>query len=384
VPLRDPLVPQQPAGPLPAGRDGGAPYTRVRPVRPSAPPLELDPDAPTLVLAGDGAAGGPLPDGAVLVAEPSSGRWAGSLRSGAWLLGAATTGARPDLLPRQVVVLGRPTLHRAVQRLLGDDRVRVHAVPGHGRTWWNDTAFDVVDVGSLPPGTWGDRGFAERWRDADAAASAALDAGLDADPVGGMRLARDVVAALPARAQLVLGPSSPIRDVALCAVPRDVRVLSNRGVAGIDGVVSTAVGAALAHDGPTVALLGDVTLLHDATGLLCGAGERRPDLTLVVANDDGGSVFTLLEQGAPEHADTFERVFGTPHGADLESLCRAYRVPHVRLDDAAGIADAITEPGLRVVEVPVDRAHRRDGHAALRTRIETALAPADAGTRLAG
>ena len=96
-------------------------------------------------------------------------------------------------------------------------------------------------------------------------------------------------------------------------------MLANRGASGIDGTVSTAVGAALAHGGgPAYALMGDLTFLHDSTGLVIGPGEPRPDLTIVVVNDDGGGLFTLLEQGAPEHAAVFERVFGTPHGADLQ------------------------------------------------------------------
>src|SRR3546814_7566819 len=88
--------------------------------------------------------------------------------------------------------------------------------------------------------------------------------------------------------QLLLGASNPVRDAALVSYPKPaVRVLSNRGVAGIDGTVSAAVGAALAYEGGrTVPLMGDLTFLHDASGLLIGTGEPRPsDLTLVVAND---------------------------------------------------------------------------------------------------
>src|SRR5205823_13178841 len=109
---------------------------------------------------------------------------------------------------------------------------------------------------------------------------AAVDAALDTEPaLTAARLARDLVAALPAGALLVLGSSTPVRDVDRLAVPRgDVAVLANRGVAGIDGTVSTAPGAALVHDGPAVALLGDLTLLHDMQGLLTGEGEPRPDL----------------------------------------------------------------------------------------------------------
>jgi 2-succinyl-5-enolpyruvyl-6-hydroxy-3-cyclohexene-1-carboxylate synthase len=182
------------------------------------------------------------------------------------------------------------------------------------------------------------------------------------------------VAALPPGAQLVLGSSNPVRDVALAAVPRpDVTVLANRGVAGIDGTVSTAVGAALAHDGPAYALLGDLTFLHDTTGLVIGPDEPRPDLTLVVLNDDGGGIFGLLEQGDPVHAAAFERVFGTPHGVDLAALCAATGTGHV-LVELPDLAEALVPaPGLRVVEVRADRRELRDGHAGLRAAIEAAL-----------
>jgi 2-succinyl-5-enolpyruvyl-6-hydroxy-3-cyclohexene-1-carboxylate synthase len=380
VPLREPLLPPaDDTGDFPAGRPAGRPWTDVRPARSTLPPLKLDPALPTLVVAGDGADGRDVPADVPVLAEPSSTLWGSSVRTGAWLLGAALSGAAPDLLPRQVVVLGRPTLHRSVQEALSDSRIRVFAVPPSARPWWNDTQASVVQVGALPPSPWGDKGFAARWRRADETVQRALDDALDADPVGGMRLARAVVRAAPTGSLLMVGPSSPIRDVALAAAPRpDVTVLSNRGVAGIDGVVSTAVGAALAHtDGPSVAFVGDVTLLHDAGGLLLGPREPRPDLTLVVPNDDGGSIFTLLEQGAPEHARSFERVFGTPHHADLSALCRAYGVAHRRLTDLDSLPDAVRGKGIRLIEVPVDRTARRTGHAALhRTLVASLTTPA--------
>jgi len=148
-------------------------------------------------------------------------------------------------------------------------------------------------------------------------------------------------------------------------------VISNRGVAGIDGTVSTAVGAALAHDGRTIALMGDLTFLHDASGLLIGPGEPRPrDLTIVVANDDGGGIFELLEQGDPQYAGVFERVFGTPHGMDLAALCAAYRIPHRRVDTDE-LAKALTghADGMRVFEVTTDRSGLRDLHAHIRSAI---------------
>ena len=126
-------------------------------------------------------------------------------------------------------------------------------------------------------------------------------------------------------------------------------VLANRGLAGIDGTVSTAIGVALAARGAgrgvVRALLGDLTFLHDVGGLLRGPLEPEPDLQLVVANDDGGSIFATLEHGAPEHAAVFERVFGTPHGADLAALCAGYGVRHVLVRDAEELAVALATPG---------------------------------------
>jgi 2-succinyl-5-enolpyruvyl-6-hydroxy-3-cyclohexene-1-carboxylate synthase len=201
-----------------------------------------------------------------------------------------------------------------------------------------------------------------------------LDAALDKGTPRGLRLARDLIAALPAGAQLVLGSSNPVRDVALAAVPRaDVTVLSNRGVAGIDGTVSTAVGAALAHPGPAYALLGDLTLLHDTTGLLIGPDEPRPDLTFVVLNDSGGGIFSLLEQGAPAHAASFERVFGTPHTTDLRALAAAFGAAHV-LADGPLAQDLGPARGLRLLEVRAERGTLREGHAALRAAVRAAVA----------
>jgi 2-succinyl-5-enolpyruvyl-6-hydroxy-3-cyclohexene-1-carboxylate synthase len=211
-----------------------------------------------------------------------------------------------------------------------------------------------------------------RWATADKAAAAALDTALDTGPAG-MRLARSLIGALADGTQLVLGSSNPVRDVSLAAAPRHgVVVRSNRGVAGIDGTISTAVGAALAHGGPTVALLGDLTFLHDTTGLVIGPDEARPDLTIVVLDDRGGGIFHLLEQGAPEHAAAFERVFGTPHTVDLAALCAAMGVPH-SYADPSDVAEHLGGPGVRVVQVRAERSTLRDAHATLRARVAAAV-----------
>jgi 2-succinyl-5-enolpyruvyl-6-hydroxy-3-cyclohexene-1-carboxylate synthase len=152
-------------------------------------------------------------------------------------------------------------------------------------------------------------------------------------------------------------------------------VRSNRGVAGIDGTVSTAIGAALAIDrvsgGRTVALIGDLTFVHDASGLLIGPTEPTPQrLTIVVSNDNGGGIFELLEQGDPRFSDVSSRIFGTPHDIDVGGLCRAYHVDH-RQVEADGLAAALDDPftGMRVLEVKADRSSLRRLHASIKAAL---------------
>jgi 2-succinyl-5-enolpyruvyl-6-hydroxy-3-cyclohexene-1-carboxylate synthase len=99
-----------------------------------------------------------------------------------------------------------------------------------------------------------------------------------------------------------------------------------------------------------------------------GPEEERPDLTIVVVNDDGGSIFALLEQGDPSYAGSYERLFGTPHHVDLASLCAATRTAHWRVDSLPELRQALASPngGIEVVEAVVGRADRRELDAAIR------------------
>ena len=248
---------------------------------------------------------------------------------------------------------------------------------GPGR--WADparTATDVVSgvrlAGRARSGSW-----LGSWQRADAAASRAADEILDAAALSEPGLARDLAAALPDGALLWAASSLPVRDLDRHMAPRDgLRVLASRGASGIDGLVSSAMGAALAHaaagGGPAFALLGDLAFLHDAAGLALGPDEARPDLCLVVVNNDGGGIFSTLEQAAFEAP--FERVFGTPHGAGLDHYARAAGLPHLLLERTADLPEALgaAPGGLRIIEARTDRA----GQAALRARLAEACAAA--------
>ncbi len=320
-----------------------------------------------------------------LLAEPSSGARTGPNALGAYqyLLGspAFVAGHRPDV----VVSAGRPGLSRAqlgyLKGLASPDSAGRHVVIAQGPGQWADPARTATDVaaavrlvgaGGEPAGS----AWLHSWRTADAAARAAASAILDAgDTVSEPRLARDLAASLPDGALLWAASSLPIRDLDQQMAPRTgLTVLANRGASGIDGLVSAAAGAALAHQrgggGPAVALLGDLAFLHDAPGLFLGPDEPRPDLVLVVASNDGGGIFSQLEPaGFPE---SFERVFGTPHGGALKQVAEAAGIPAVTLDRAAGLDSALDGKGIRVVEV---RTSRADG-TTLRQQLRTACTAA--------
>ncbi|CAA9256386.1 MAG: 2-succinyl-5-enolpyruvyl-6-hydroxy-3-cyclohexene-1-carboxylic-acid synthase [uncultured Blastococcus sp.] len=383
--FREPLLPDdeaaEPAGPW-VGRPGGAPWTDGG--QPSlVQPLDRGP-ARTLVVVGDGPGrlGALVADlaadrGWAVVAEPSSGAWSASVRGGALLLGvpAWLGGHRPE----RVLVVGRPTLSRPVSALLADPEVRVETVSATAR--WADAARSTSLVGGPPsaPGRLpgevpAETAWAVAWRNSAARVGAAVDAALDG-PSGltAARLARDVVAALPSGALLVLGSSTPVRDVDRLAVPRaDLTVLANRGVAGIDGTISTAIGAAAVHGGRAFALMGDLTFLHDLTGLLVGDGEPAPDLTVVVPDNDGGGIFAQLEPGADRHARDYRRVFGTPHGRDLVAVAEALGWAATRLDSAEDLSAALALGGPRVVVVRTDQR----AEAVLATELRAAAAAA--------
>ena len=227
----------------------------------------------------------------------------------------------------------------------------------------------------VPDDPAADHGWLAEWKTADAERARELDAFLAARPgLTPHEVAGAVAQALPPRGLLFVGASNPVRDLDLMVPRYDVGdrrlVIGNRGLAGIDGSVSTAVGAALGRPSTTraFALLGDVTFLHDSNGLVLGPHEPRPDLTLVVVNDDGGSIFASLEQGAPAYADSFERLFGTPHHIDLASLCAATRTPHWQVDNLPELRHALANPagGVEVVEAVVRRDDRRELDAAIR------------------
>ena len=387
-------VPRSPAGTTLPGSSGAVPAAGASGVRPAAQTWLPD-AARGVLICGDDT---PDPDGLVaaaeaagwpVLAEPSSGARTGrgALTAYPYLLATADFVAAHQ--PEVVVTAGRPGLSREQAAFVRHAARHVVIAQGPGR--WADvarTASMIIQAGPAggPAGDPAagaralrlggrrrDPGWLESWLRADAAARRAADAVLDgtqhdAGPSRGdlsePRLARDLAAALPDGALLWAASSMPIRDLDHHMLPRaGLRVLASRGASGIDGLVSAAIGAALAHQsaggGPAVALLGDLAFIHDHSGLVLGPDEPRPDLAIVVVNNDGGGIFSLLEQA--EFRGPFERVFGTPHGTDLSAAAAAVRVPYERLERAGDLPDVLAAcaspgAGIRLIEVPADRA----------------------------
>jgi len=416
LPFRDPLVPDGDTTWLEPldGRADGAAWTRVMPAAAATPTLRLPWTERGLVVCGDGdydaqalvelaeRAGWPV------LAEPSSGARRGPTALTAYQYLLASKAFMAAYRPDVIVSAGRPGLSRPQSALLGLARsgepVR-HVVVAQGPGRWADpqrVATDVaaaVGLTATPAMTArGSGGWLAGWQRGDAVALAAADALLEAaarddeaplaeqpvteqplteqplteQPLTEPLLARELLAALPEQALLWAGNSLSVRDIDLLMPPRtDVRVLASRGASGIDGTASTAAGAALAHaaaaDGaPAFALIGDLALLHDAAGLAIGPGEPRPDLCLVVVNNDGGGIFEALEPAA--FPGSFDRVFCTPHGASLELLAAAFGVPYTLVERPGELAKAIPGTGLRIIEARTDRA----ANAWLRARMREA------------
>jgi 2-succinyl-5-enolpyruvyl-6-hydroxy-3-cyclohexene-1-carboxylate synthase len=214
---------------------------------------------------------------------------------------------------------------------------------------------------------------------ADAAAQRVVEKVLDAaDGPTGLHVARALWSIAEENDLLFVASSRSIRDLeAVAGVRNDAPfVLANRGVNGIDGLVSTAIGAAIAHQGAggghAFAMLGDLALLYDLNGLLIGPGEARPNLTLIVVDNNGGGIFGSLEQADASLADVYERVFGTPQDVDVRALLAAHSVPVFDGEDLqATIAAASSRPGITAVVVgPVDRNAEAGLYSLIRSELQ--------------
>jgi 2-succinyl-5-enolpyruvyl-6-hydroxy-3-cyclohexene-1-carboxylate synthase len=173
----------------------------------------------------------------------------------------------------------------------------------------------------------------------------------------------------------------PVRDMDayLAGGPAAVRCLGNRGANGIDGVVSTALGAAAVHDGPVVLVVGDLSFIHDLNALVA-ARLHGLSMTIVLVNNDGGGIFGFLP--VARHREHFEELFGTPHGMDPGPRVAALGGVHRRVGPgelAPAVADSLGLPRVSVLEIRTDRTRNVELH-----RASAAIASRALDSLLAG
>ncbi|HWU48086.1 MAG TPA: 2-succinyl-5-enolpyruvyl-6-hydroxy-3-cyclohexene-1-carboxylic-acid synthase [Humibacter sp.] len=358
--------------------------------------LELDSPARTVVIAGHGA--GPDAEefarsaGWPLLAEVSSGSRFGPNLVVAYreLLAEPQFGGTVE----RAVVFGHPTLSREVPALLRRPEVEVIVVAPTGAEVYDpDRSARIVsavrvDRNATDPspesrawlGSWvftSRRLLEQRVVEGADQLVPDVDAGRSHDPADRLTFARAELAAVRApisrtmladalwrftwpHDRLVLGASRLIRDLDRTVAGKRIPVHANRGLAGIDGTVSTAIGIALAAPaatGVTRVLLGDLTLLHDVGALLFGVGERRPTLQVVIGNDGGGTIFDGLEVAWSAPPEAMERVMLTPQKVDVGSLAAAYGWHFTRATTRGELDQALSAPpeGTSILEVPLPR-----------------------------
>lgn len=366
VALDQPLVPDAPLGRVAAPRT-----TAPRPVNAFVDHGEVavDLSLDTVVIAGDEAWEVPGLEEVPTIAEPSAPA----------PLNPVHPLAADQLHPQQVIVVGHPTLDRRVMALAAGQ-----TMPPGGEVIVLSRTEQLTDpqraasrVGSRVAVTGAvRRGWLRRCEDTSQRAAETVRDVLRDPEMGitGLHVAAAVADTLAEGDAVFAAASNPVRDLSWVGLPLGGNpTFTPRGAAGIDGTISQAIGVALARDAEspdlptaprTIALVGDLAFLHDCGGLLIGPAERRPEnLTIVVANDDGGGIFAGLEIGDPVHSDVFERAVATPHGARLGQLCAGFGVEHSRVDNledlGSALMDAHQHPRFHVLEVATTRASRR-------------------------
>ena len=313
------------------------------------------------------------------------------------IVGYATLIDDPQIggLIERAIVFGHPTLTRQVPQLLRRDDVEVIVVDPHHASGaeYVDPSRDARVVSDARVSPEHDPRALRRWLGAWVVADRALQRGrttvhepdLEAamapgykernayarsevatmrEPVSREMLVESVWRATWPHDRLVIAASRLVRVLDSLAPARRVSVHANRGLAGIDGTVATALGIATASQeaddparaaGTTRVLIGDLALLHDAGSLLLLEGERRPRMQLFVANDGGGTIFDSLEVAGTADADAFARVMRTPQSADLAALATTYQWEYRRIETRSELERLLTEPvaGPTIVEIPL-------------------------------
>ena len=264
----------------------------------------------------------------------------------------ASPAIRKNLVPETVVVIGRTTLSRPINALIASAKSQIVIDP---RMATVDT-YRVADqrfiaapkVVSKPA----DPDWHEQWRKLSLRTAKLVS---EISNWSESALARELAVELTGA--VFIASSRPIRDLESFATPRTgIETFANRGLAGIDGNISTALGIATARPSAT-AIIGDLAFLHDLTGLV---GNTSANLRIIAINNDGGGIFSTLPQA---NVAGFETVFGTPHGLDLEKIAAGLGISAKTISSFAELKSELAKP-ISGISVLVCQMPNRESNAA--------------------
>jgi 2-succinyl-5-enolpyruvyl-6-hydroxy-3-cyclohexene-1-carboxylate synthase len=333
-----------------------------------------------------------------VLADPASGLRAGSPPAAVLMQGAdlmlrdprVADGLQPELIVRfggqstSAAIASWMNRHAAAPVWLVDPAAGFRDPQHRALRTYRLGARQFCGVAARTTPTSGTSDWLRRWQRAERIARAAADDAIESDPrFLTPHLARELWRRLPGGAALFAANSMVIRDLDAFAGPRaaSLRLLANRGVNGIDGTLSSALGAARALGVPMVLWCGDLALLHDVAGLVAGR-MHGADLTVVVSNDDGGGIFEHLPAARTLAREVFEEMFAVPHGLDLCEVASGLGWQAARAADAAAFGGALEralQGGRHLIEIRVDRAanttFHADIHAAVAARLTREWSP---------
>jgi len=306
-------------------------------------------------------------DWPVIVEPPHIGVGAGMVSHPSTLLSLNSTNLKPEV----VLTVGRVGLSRQVNELVKKGSVIIScAVPS---IVTNSPAKQRISGLFRIPAKQNNKAWKQVWDAAGKAAHQIVQKVLNENKeISALHVIDSLMKNLPSNSHLHLASSLTARDFELLNSPElnspfslgQVSVSMNRGVNGIDGVAATAMGTALSAKTPTYAVLGDIAALHDLSSFAIPSLEAKPDITFVITDNNGGAIFSLLEQS---EVKDFERVFGTPTDINLLEVFKSLGAEVKLVSKISELEQNLGLPkGIKVIVVKINS---RSNEAMLRKQI---------------
>jgi 2-succinyl-5-enolpyruvyl-6-hydroxy-3-cyclohexene-1-carboxylate synthase len=276
-----------------------------------------------------------------------------------------------ELKPEVVLTIGRVGLSRQVSELIKNSPTVVSCALPNVIT--NSTAKQKISGLFRVPVKQQNQNWLKLWKDSGLIIFEKIQKILKShSKLSNLHVVNYLIQNLPKDSHIHLSSSYAARDFDLLISPfyqsafsnGEVSVSMNRGVNGIDGVVSTAIGTSLVNNKPTFAFLGDIAAIHDLNSFIIPKLEKTPDITFIITDNNGGGIFNTLEQSGVED---FERVYGTPTDIDLSKLFNNLNIEVLKVNNINELSNLISKPsGMKAIIVKIES---RETEAQLRKEI---------------